>query len=66
MNVKDTFKTLLMCHNGLLKQILKYKPLKFSMINDLLKAQGLRCKADVLVKFLDKQASVLNNGSTID
>ncbi|KAF3421283.1 hypothetical protein E2986_13431 [Frieseomelitta varia] len=54
-NIKDMFLKLLFIKTELYNQILAYEPICINSLHFMLKAEGLKCKMNVLMDFLDEQ-----------
>ncbi|KOX70794.1 hypothetical protein WN51_02218 [Melipona quadrifasciata] len=54
-NIKDMFLKLLSIKTELYNQILAYEPICINSLHFMLKTEGLKCKMDALMDFLDEQ-----------
>lgn len=62
LNIKDVFLKLIKVKKGLYNNILAYEPLCIESVHSMLKEEGLKCKMNEVMDFLDEQvvSSFLN------
>lgn len=57
-SIKEAFLELMNADKKLHTQVLTYEPLPFETLFSTLKAQGLKCKKNDLMDFLDEEVSM--------